>query len=217
MSDKVKKWKLWYPEEIFLKKSKKNKNYFWNISHLKEQDFCNNINKSYDLVKKNDDLKELKKEIYNYGFQDGFKKSEEKNDTLLRHKLNKLLSNINTASILFEKMLFKRLLKTILIISSYIIGKNLEINESLLLKQVKKIIDKDTFFLKKKQLIIHPNNKKILEKILQNSICKDNWELCYDGKIDINGFKIRSENGDIDNTIDARWKELCRLVSEECE
>ncbi|AAM67639.1 flagellar assembly protein FliH [Buchnera aphidicola] len=212
-------WKRWYPEEIFLKNSKNKKKYFWNLYKLTQQDFfTNNENKkNSNKLKKTDELKDYpsKEEAYNLAFKSGIEKKEEKK-ILFNDNLNKLLSNFEAAISLFDQMLFTRLLKTILIISSYIVGKNIKMDELILLKNVKKIINNDSFFLKKKQLIIHPNNKKFLEKIIKNSVYSDKWELCYDVNIDINGCKIRSENGDIDNTIEARWKELCRLVSEEC-
>lgn len=108
-------------------------------------------------------------------------------------------------------MLFSRLLKTILIVSSYIVGEKFLINESILLKKINKIIKNDDFFLKKPQLIIHPNNKKILEKVLKQS--KNNkWELVCNKSIDINSFKIHSEQSDIDATIYARWKEVYRII-----
>jgi flagellar assembly protein FliH len=217
--DIKKNWKPWYPEEIFLKKSKNNKTYFWNSYKLTEKDFFTNIEnkKNLNKLKTVDKLKNayFNEEAYNLGFQNGLKEKEKKYISFT-HNLDQLLSNFNVSISLFDKMLFTRLLKTVLIISSYIIGKKIEIDESILLKNIKKIMNNDSFFLKKKQLIVHPNNKEILEKIINNSIHKDKWELCYDNNIDINGCKIRSENGDIDNTIDARWKELCRLVSEEC-
>lgn len=217
-TDIKKNWKPWYPEEIFLKKLNKNYSYFWNLQNLTEEDFHleNENKKNCKKIKKIDKLEisSLKKEMYNSSFQDNIKKKEQ--NILLTNNFDKLLSSFDASISLFEEMLFTRLLKTILIISSYVIGKEIKIDKSILLKNIKKIIHEDNFFLEKKKLIVHPNNKKILEKIIKNSIHSDKWELYYDNNIDVNGCKIRSENGGIDNTIKARWNELCRLVSEEC-
>ncbi|KAF0740972.1 ATP synthase subunit beta, mitochondrial [Aphis craccivora] len=109
--------------------------------------------------------------------------------TLLNHKLRDLCSNFESAISLFEETLFSRLLKTVLIVAS------------------------DNFFLKKPQLVIHPNNKKILEKLLKQS--KNNkWELICNKTIDPNSFKIHSEQSDIDATIYARWKEVYHNLSD---
>ncbi|AYN24433.1 flagellar assembly protein FliH [Buchnera aphidicola] len=216
--DIKKNWEKWYPEEIFLKNAKNNNIYYWNLYKLTEKDFFTDVKNKINLNKSNkkNELKNAScnEEACNLDFQDSIKKKEE-NNVLFNRNLDKFLSNFDACISLFEKMLFTRLLKTVLIISSYIIGKNIKFDESILLKNIKEIVKNDSFFLKKKQLIVHPNNKKILEKTVKNSIHKDKWELCYDSNIDINGCKIRSENGDIDNTIDARWKALCRLISEE--
>ncbi|CAL4318742.1 FliH/SctL family protein [Buchnera aphidicola] len=217
-ADIKKIWKLWYPKETFLKKSKNNKIFFSNLHGLTEKDFCIDLKdkKNFDQLEKKNEIKScsFNKESYNLGFSDGIKKQEEKN-IILDHKLNALFLKFDVAISLFDKMLYTRLLKTVLIISSYVIGKNIKFDKSILLKKIKNIMNNDNFFLKKTQLIIHPNNKKILKKIIENSVHSNKLELYYDDSIDINGCKIRSENGDVDNTIDARWKEICRLVSEE--
>ena len=93
-----------------------------------------------------------------------------KEKIILDHKLNELFLNFDVAISLFDKILFTRLIKTVLIISSYVIGKNIKFDKSILLKKIKKIMDNDHFFLKKIQLIVHPNNKEIVKKIIENSV-----------------------------------------------
>ncbi|QCI18639.1 FliH/SctL family protein [Buchnera aphidicola] len=214
--DVKKDWKKWYPEEISLNHPKKNYNVFWNISTLKESDFY--VIKKPKLNHKFKESNQIKDNFFkNESYLLNIKKNlieKEKKYVLLNKNLKDLCVNFESTITLFEKTLFSRLLKTTLIICSYIIGEKISINESSLLKKVNKIVKNDDFFLKKPKLVIHPSNKKIFEKILKQSI-NNKWEFIYSENIDINGFKIQSENSNIDSTINARWKEVYRMILEE--
>ncbi|QCI18067.1 flagellar assembly protein FliH [Buchnera aphidicola (Aphis nasturtii)] len=217
--DLKKDWKKWYPEEIFLNNSANNYNVFWNKSFLKETDFY--TVKKNELNNKHKQSNEPKKISFNNDesyFLNIKKNLEEKKQKYisLNNTLQDLCLHFESTISLFEKTLFSRLLKTILIVSSYIAGEKILINESVLLKKVNKIIKNDNFFLKKPKLVIHPSNKKILEKILKKSI-DNKWELVCNQSIDINSFKILSEQSNIDATIYARWKEVYRVFLEEEE
>ncbi|QCI16341.1 flagellar assembly protein FliH [Buchnera aphidicola (Aphis craccivora)] len=214
--DLKKEWKKWNPEKIFLNNSKKNYDFFRDIEILKETDFS--TLKKNKLTNEFKQLDKIKKKSFNneldYLKLKNNLEEKENEYTLLNHKLRDLCSNFESAISLFEETLFSRLLKTVLIVASYIVGEKFLINESILLKKIKKIIKSDNFFLKKPQLVIHPNNKKILEKLLKQS--KNNkWELICNKTIDPNSFKIHSEQSDIDATIYARWKEVYRIILEE--
>ncbi|CAL4318712.1 Flagellar assembly protein FliH [Buchnera aphidicola (Protaphis terricola)] len=215
--DKKKQWEKWYPEEVLLNDSKKNNFLFWNSNILKETDFYvkknpQENNKFVTVSKKSDKIEDpifsdqllnLKKNL----------QEKEKEFTILNHKLERLCLNFENTITIFEKMLFSRLLKTILIISSYIIGEKISIKKTVLLNKINKIIENKNFFLKKPKLIVHPINQKIIEKLLKKSNKK--WELVFDQNIDINSFKIQSENGDIDATIFSRWREVSNIIFQE--
>lgn len=217
--DAKKDWEIWHPEEIYLNDSKKNYDFFWNTIFFKEVDlFHAKQHESDNELKKIDVIKQKSCNNEKLNFLNIQKNLEikEKKYILLNNKLQDLCVNFESTIALFEKTLFSRLLKTILIISSYVIGEKFLINEDILLKKIKKIIKSDNFFLKKPQLVIHPSNKKILEKILKKRLNKT-WELVCNKSIDINSFKIYSEQSDIDATLYARWKEVYRLILEEAE
>lgn len=217
-ADLKKTWKKWHPEEIFLNNSEKKYNVFWNTSVLKETDFS--TEKKDELDRKFKQLNKLQKQSFNDEscFLNIKKELEEKKRkyVLLNDKLKNLCLSFESEISLFEKTLSSRLLKTILMVSSYIVGENFLINESVLLEKVKKIVKNDNFFLKKPKLVVHPSNKKMLEEILKKSV-DNKWELVFNNSIDINSFKILSEQSNIDGTIYARWKEVYRVILEEGE
>lgn len=216
-----KQWQLWKPEKIFFKEAKKNSKILCSLDKFREEDFfihLKNKNKE-NQNQKNRELKiDLKRtEAYKLGLKSGLLESTEKN-ILLEKKINDLLLDFENSFSIFESALYSRILKIVLKISSYVIGKTVDIDESMLLKNIKQIIDKDGIFLKKPQIIVHPNNKTLIEKTLKNFLNSYKWTLSYDDSVDLNSCKVKSENGDMDATVDGRWQELCRLVysKEEC-
>ncbi|WP_422667534.1 FliH/SctL family protein [Buchnera aphidicola] len=215
-------WKLWCPKKIFLKNTSKNsknilystnileKNLYTEIENEDNEKCKKNIQDSSKILYMNDiEIKNLKEKEY----QKGFTKGCEKNKIILQNKIKKIFIDFENSILSYDKLLFSYLLKVILTVSAYIIGKNINVNKDHVLSYIKKIIIQDDILLKKPRLIIHPQNKKLVEKFFLNCINTYDWKLVYDKNIDVNGCKVMSDSGDIDMTIDARWQELCRLVN----
>ncbi|QCI24183.1 flagellar assembly protein FliH [Buchnera aphidicola (Muscaphis stroyani)] len=201
-----KNWTRWHPEKInFTEKEIKNKNIKLKCAEKKDHQF----NKLNDI-----DINLLKEESYNIGFQKGLLTCKEQNN-LLNNKIHDLFIDFESSLSIFEDALISRVFKIIFKVSAYVIGKEPDIRESVLLKYLKKVIEKEGIFLKKPQLFIHPDNKELVEKIFKKSLNIYKWNLFYDKNIDLNGCQVRSESGYIDATIDSRWKELCRLIYSE--
>ncbi|QIQ41689.1 MAG: flagellar assembly protein FliH [Buchnera aphidicola (Microlophium carnosum)] len=211
-----KTWKRWYPEKIFLKNTKKNKIILFHFDKFKKEDFSLELQntKNYSVDKKEFERDLMKTKGYEIGFKKGFLQSQEES-VLLKNKLNNLFLDFEKALSMFENALFSQLLNTVLKISSYVIGKNIDIDESMLINYITNIIKKDGIFLKKPQLVIHPNNKKLIESTFKDFLNTYKWTLIFDDNIDLNGCKIKSENIDIDATVDARWQEVCRFIYSE--
>ncbi|QCI22537.1 flagellar assembly protein FliH [Buchnera aphidicola] len=211
-----KKWTRWYPKKIFLKSIKKNNKDLLYSNEFKKEDFLieSKNQKNFIVDEKEFKIDFKKTQAYEIGFKKGLLQAQEEN-ILLKNKLNNLFLDFENALSIFENALYSQLLKTVLKIASYVIGKNIDIDKSILINNIKKIINKDGIFLKKPQLIIHPNNKKLIEEIFEDFLNTYKWILVCDDSIDLNGCKIKSENVDIDATIDARWQELCRLIDSE--
>ncbi|WAI11844.1 MAG: FliH/SctL family protein [Buchnera aphidicola (Macrosiphum albifrons)] len=211
-----KKWTRWYPKKIFLKSTNKNKKILFHSNEFKKEDFLiESKNQNNFIVDKKEVEIDLKKtKAYEIGFKKGFLQAQEEN-ILLKNKLNSLFLDFENALSIFENALCSQLLKTVLKIASYVIGKNIDIDKSVLINSIKNIINKDGIFLKKPQLIIHPNNKKLIENTFKDFLNTYKWILVCDDSLDLNGCKVQSENVDIDATIDARWQELCRLIYSE--
>ncbi|QCI15769.1 flagellar assembly protein FliH [Buchnera aphidicola] len=213
-----KNWIHWYPKKIFLNKDKNNIKTIYYSHKLKQEDFFTNtdilnrkneenINKTTKNLEK--DLK--KTESYKLGFEKGCLSNKEKN-LFLEKKINSFLLDFENSFSAFENALSSRLFNIILKVSSYVIGKKIDIDKSMLLNYIKKVIDQDGVFLTKPQLIVHPDNKNLIEKMLKKFLNSYKWTLLYDNNVDLNSFKVKSENVDIDSTVNARWQELYRLI-----
>ncbi|ACL30452.1 flagellar assembly protein FliH [Buchnera aphidicola] len=208
-----KKWTKWYPENISFKNTKKIKKILCSSNNFKKEDFFIDKKNQKDLTfsKETSEINLTQKKAYETGFQKGLLKGKEEN-TLLKNKLNDLFLNFENSLAKFENELCSQLLKTVLKISSYVIGKKIDIDKQILLNYIKKIINKEGVFLKKPQFIIHPKNKTLIEDIFKKFLNSHKWTIVCDDGIDLNGCKIKSESVDIDATVDARWQQLCRLI-----
>ncbi|QCI20232.1 flagellar assembly protein FliH [Buchnera aphidicola (Brachycaudus cardui)] len=213
-----KKWTRWYPKKIFFKNKKNNKKFLYSSDQYTQDDFYLDVHnkKQCHQDEKNNistiDITTTKE--YTIGFEKGLSEGVQEN-ILLKNQLNNLLLDYEKSFSELEKILYSRVLKTVLIVSSYVIGHKTNIDELILLKSIKKTINKDGMFLKKPHLIIHSNNRLLIEKTFKNFLHTYKWKLVCDDNIDINSFKITSESSDIDVTVDARWQELCRLLYSE--
>ncbi|ANZ22320.1 hypothetical protein ATN01_00370 [Buchnera aphidicola (Diuraphis noxia)] len=215
-------WIKWYPEEIYLKHIKNNTqslNYLNKL--LKEKKFYessndNKINKTKKNCSKLEkiDLEQMnciKKKSYDDGFKKGLLEGKKEN-ILLTNKLNNFFSEFEHNFSIIEKQLYTRLINIILKISSYIVGKKVNFDKSILLDHIKQIINDEAICFNKLTLFLHSNNKAFIEKKFKDFLSIYQWKLIYDDNMDLNDFKIKSEGYNLDSTVDARWQELYRLI-----
>ncbi|QCI23642.1 flagellar assembly protein FliH [Buchnera aphidicola (Macrosiphoniella sanborni)] len=210
-------WMKWYPQEIFLKNSQNKKNILFHLDKMNKKDFCVNIKNqdfSYDDKQVKIKIDDILQKKYEEGFKKGFLKGQEEQDKL-KEKLNNLFFSFENDLSKFENKLYSELLKIILKISSYVIGKNLNVDKSILINYIKKMINENSFLLKTPKLIVHPDNKVLIENTFNKFLHDHKWRLEYDDSIDLNGCKIISEDSCLDATVNARWQELYRLIFSE--
>lgn len=215
-----KKWTKWYPEKIYLKNLDNDRKVILNNScRFTEKDFCETLKEDFsnENEKYNTDLEvidAIKTTSYEDGFKKGFEKAQKENFAL-KEQLNTFFLEFEKAFSIFEKQLYFRLLNTVSTVSSYVIGKKINVDESILVAHVKKTMNQKSELLKKPLLLIHPDNKILIEKKFKDILKTYEWKVIYDDNIDLNGCKIQSESGDIDATSDARWQELYRFICSE--
>lgn len=222
-----KDWIRWSPKKIFLINMKNSDKKFLYTKKIIEKKLYTDIeiNKDIDNSKKiienvqkshldDVEIQHLQEEAYQKGFSEGYEQFKN-NEAILKDKIKQLFINFENSLLVCENLLFSHLLKIVLKVSAYVVGKNVDIDESILLKCIKNVTLQDKFFLKKPKLIIHSCNKKIVENIFLDFLNMYNWKLAYDDNIDLNGCTVISERGDIEATVNARWQELCRLVRSE--
>lgn len=215
----IKKWQKWYPKKIFFKNNENNQKFLHFSDNFKEEDFYTDSKNSVQSdchIKSNSVLKTdvTITEGYKIGFKKGILEAKSEND-FLNKKINKLFLDFESSFLNFEKELYSQVLKISLIVSSYIIGKETDLNKTILLKHIKKVINKDSIFNEKIQLVVHPDNKTFIEEILKNLSSYKKWKILYDSNIDLNGCKVKLDDIYLDSTVNARWQELNRLIYSE--
>ncbi|CAL4326138.1 flagellar assembly protein FliH [Buchnera aphidicola] len=209
-----KKWTRWYPKKILLKNEKYKKKFLYCSDKFTRKDFFIDTNNEKRKKHNSSQIDITKTQEYKIGFEKGLLSGVEEN-IFLKNKLNILLLDFEKSFSAFEKKLYSRLLKTVLIVSSYVIGNKIDCDKSILLNSIKNIINQNGIFLKKPCLVIHSNNKVLIEETFEDFLKTYKWQLVCDDSIDVNSFKIKSESTDIDATVDARWQELHRLLYSE--
>jgi len=214
-----KKWIKWYPKAIYLKNSQDTKLNLSNSNQFLEKDFCDASHQE-SLNKKNHNTESkvidlIKTQSYQDGFNTGFAKAKQEDNLILKEKLNTFFLEFEKSISMFEKKLYPQILQTVLTVSSYIIGKKDNVDQSILMQYIKRIMNKEIMYLKKPNLIIHPNNKILTEKVFKDFLQIHQWNLIYDDSVDLNSYKIKSESGGVDATSNARWNELYRFICSE--
>lgn len=210
-------WMTWYPQEIFLKHVKNEQMILVDLKKLHKKDFCTNIQQKdthYNEHELQIKMEMISQKKYEEGFNQGILESKLECDQL-KNKLNGLCLAFENNFANYQNELYVELLKIVFKISSYVIGQEINIDKSILLNHIKKFVNENSYFLKKPRIIVHPENKILIENILKTFVHDCQWKLEYDKNIDLNGCRIISEDSCLDNTIKARWHELYRLIFSE--
>lgn len=207
-----KTWVTWFPQEVFLKNIENNKITLFDFYKIKQEDFY--VKNHENNIQTESKIDEKKIEIYEKAFKKGFLEGQLAHD-IITQKLNNLCLSFENDISNFEHQLYSELLKIVLKISSYIIGKKIDVDQSMLINYIQKIINEHGSFLKNPKLIVHPDNKILIENTFKQFIKNYHWRFEYDNSIDLNSCKVTSENSYIDATVNARWQELYRLIFSE--
>ncbi|QCI21397.1 flagellar assembly protein FliH [Buchnera aphidicola (Hyadaphis tataricae)] len=211
-----KKWTKWYPKKISLKNTNKNKFFLSNVDQFNKEDFHLFEKKKTILNESiNNDLQleKIKNISYQKGFETGLLEGKQ-DQILLKKTLNNFFLECDKHFVVSEYKLYNMILKILSHFASYLIGKKINVDQSYLKDNIKKILQVKELCLNNIIITAHPSNKNFIENTFQDCFKSYKWQITYDDKIDKNGFKIKSQNSDsnIDATVEARWQELRRLI-----
>jgi flagellar assembly protein FliH len=83
---------------------------------------------------------------------------------------------------------------------------------SVLLKTIKEKVHQNTFFNKNSKLIVSVLDYQSIEESLGSLLREYGWVLISDENLHQGGFKIVTDDGEIDASLSSRWEELCHLA-----
>ncbi|ABJ90524.1 FliH/SctL family protein [Buchnera aphidicola] len=212
-------WKKWKPKKDkirfnFINKKKNNisKNIFF-----KENNLYNKKNNSKDLLDMY--IKGYEKGIidgyqkgYQIGWIQGYSSFENfflKNfKSCIYFQYIDFLNQFKYAIKIFNNNFSKRLTKIIFCISKILIDDIYLKKKKFIITRIKKLTLNPKYILKKLQLHIHPNNYNFIKKEFGKLFYKYNWTIVLNDTLDINSYRIFTDDGEIDATIKSFWNQI---------
>ncbi|WP_168407691.1 flagellar assembly protein FliH [Erwinia amylovora] len=88
-------------------------------------------------------------------------------------------------------------------------------NGSVLLAQIKQLIKQDALLQGEVRLVVHPDDREIIESTLGDTLKAIDWEMQFDAQMSPGGCRILTEDAELDATLETRWQTLCQLAREE--
>ena len=214
-------WKKWYPTKI----EKTVKHVV--VNYQDELDSKNNriINISQILSLQN--ISAINKIQENNGYQDGFQKGVkegfisgqkksmlefERKNNLILNKMEKLLSDFKNSLLVFDKKISSEIISIVLKISKQVIESTSVKNDSILLKKINKIFQKNMFSLEHPKLFVNQNDRLLVENYFGKIFSQYNWIICVDDQVPLGGFIISLGDTIVNSTTSMRWNKLCQLI-----
>ncbi|ANF16884.1 hypothetical protein XW81_00345 [Buchnera aphidicola (Schlechtendalia chinensis)] len=218
-------WEKWYPEDLEIS----NYSVFNNSSESMEDVKSSKKNLKIDMqAEKNKFEESSRMHLKNQngykegfckgekeGFVSGFKKAlldfNQKNNFILA-QTNQFLLGFQKSLAILDDVIASRLMHLVLNISKKVVENSSLKNDEKLLNKIKKMFKDEVVTFDNLQLLVHPDDKKIVEDYFEKMFIKYGWKIFSDSKVSRGGCIIYSGNSILDSTVSGRWTELCRLV-----
>ncbi|XBC44436.1 MAG: FliH/SctL family protein [Buchnera aphidicola (Schlechtendalia peitan)] len=218
-------WKKWYPEEIKINNDNMcDRNIKVNKKKYDEKKKIINVENNNFISKIDQNVYQTE---YDNGYKEGFCKGKEEglvsglNKALLefneKHnciliKIDNFLLNFEQSLAMLDDVISSKLVHLALNIAKKVIESTSIKDDKNLLKKIKTILKNEKISFNKPHLLIHPDDKKIVESNFGTIFVKYGWKIFYDDKVSRGGCIVSSGDTVLDSTIFSRWTELCKLV-----
>ena len=82
-------------------------------------------------------------------------------------------------------------------------------------QQIKQLMRQDPLLNGKIRLMIHPDDRPLIDAALGETLAAMSWELHTDSQLLPGGCRILTDEVELDATLETRWQKLCQLAHEE--
>ncbi|MDQ1237259.1 MAG: FliH family flagellar assembly protein [Wigglesworthia glossinidia] len=206
------------------------------------QDFAtpNNIKENQKSIL-NDNQENLEKviekktiEAQKKGFESGYKSGknsgylkgleEGKREGLLQFnnqqiekkiKIDNLIKELKSSILGLDAVIPSRIIQIALQISEKIIKTSPVCNTKMLIKDIQKLLHEKNFLGEDLRLYVHPDDLNLLQEYLGDTFKNQGWRILGDGQLLRGGFRILSEDGEIDATLESKWNHICQTLKKD--
>ncbi|WP_075433665.1 FliH/SctL family protein [Buchnera aphidicola] len=180
----------------------------------------NNETNTYSQIYKKGYDRGLKKG-YQQGYQIGwlqcFSWSEnpslEKHISLIYLQYASVLKKFKSAIYDFSSIFSQHLMRVVLNISKILIDDLFLINKSYLIKKIEHLVRQSRYAFQKLQLHVHPKNYHIINKNFGTLMGSYGWTIILDKNIDVNSYRVITEEGEVDSTLQSFWKNVHNIAN----
>ncbi|WP_082683235.1 flagellar assembly protein FliH [Entomohabitans teleogrylli] len=152
------------------------------------------------------------------GRQQGLEQGLAESQAQLAHnagQLNQLLEAFKSALDSLDCVIPSRLVQLSLSAVRALVGKSVVIDNALLLEKIQQLVEEDPLLKGEAQLWVNHEEVALVEQHLGATLKSLGWQLRGDAHMLPGGCRITSPLGEIDATLETRWRELCDLSREE--
>uniref|UniRef100_A0A1A9Z1L5 Flagellar assembly protein FliH/Type III secretion system HrpE domain-containing protein n=1 Tax=Glossina pallidipes TaxID=7398 RepID=A0A1A9Z1L5_GLOPL len=155
---------------------------------------------------------------YLKGLEEGLKEGLEKFNIKKKEKISqveKLIQELKSSISGLDSVIPSRIIQIALQISEKIIKKSPICDTKVLLKDIRKLLHEKNFLGDDLRLYVHPDDLNILKEYFGETFKNQGWRLLGDGQLLRGGFRILSEDGEIDATLESKWNHICQILKKD--
>lgn len=137
----------------------------------------------------------------------------------LRTRQETLLKNMQAALDNLDSIIPSRLVQLSLSAARSLFGKKI-VNDSvneMLQERIHNLLQDDPLFQQNTQLWVSEEDMEFVSSLFSQTLATRGWKLVADKKMHQGGCRITSDEGEIDESIETRWKMICTQSWEESQ
>lgn len=143
------------------------------------------------------------------GYRDGQEQARQE-----AQRLNDLLVQVNEALLKLDQEMSQQLLDLALDIARQMLRQALIVQPELVLAVVKEAISSFPQANQHPQLKLHPQDAALVRSCLESELAHGHWRVVEDARIERGGCCLETAHGELDATLERRWKNVLELLGQ---
>lgn len=94
-------------------------------------------------------------------------------------------------------------------IAQQVVRSELKLQPELIVDVVRELLETETIAQTPATVYLHPDDAALVAHHVGEALAEDGWRIAHDATLSRGGCRIRSAYGDLDATLQTRWREIC--------